>query len=130
MIKFLEIGKCSEIGLFKENLQDEINTAWASDEVSGKVKGSLPLAIEEVCFIDSSNSYDRKYEEAGRYLSTDDNMFFYPLEKSCEGLKSFYLKHINIKKITEAKNPYCVKNSGTIELKIEKKFDDSLVGLS
>ena len=124
--KFLDIKKCSQIGLFKEDLQDSIDKLHSSDGGSDVFEKSLPSSIKEICFVDISKSYNK--EEAVRYLALEHNFFFFPLESSCEGLESFEIKNINIEKITERKNPYCVViEKGKVSLKIEKGIYDSSV---
>ena len=129
--KFLDIKKCTQIGMFKEDLQESVDRAWTSDSTSETFSSSLPSGIQKICFVDLSESSRGKnkehYSQAQLYVDKNKNMFFWPLESSCSGLKSFEIKHIDIEKVTEQENPYCVDSSGKIEMKIEKDIYDALV---
>lgn len=134
---FLGIRDCSQIGLFKDDLQNEIDRAWHSDMTSeifppeDSTVTYLPSSILYVCFIDiddeASGDNEDFYSEILKYLHENQNMVFYPPKKACEGLRSFEIKHINITEITAENNPYCVKNvNGKPSMKIEKEFYGSV----
>ncbi|MGD2072169.1 MAG: hypothetical protein PVG65_01600 [Candidatus Thorarchaeota archaeon] len=132
IVKFVGVYKCVNTGMFKENLQSSVNNAWSgtgeySDEFPRQ--GGFPSGIDYVCFIDTSSeergAYEDFYMEFERFWNEDANIFFYPLTKACEGQASYYIEHLNITKITEKQNPYCV--SATEKIKIKKGFYDILV---
>ena len=129
---FLDFRKCSELGLFKESLQEKINSAFSNDESSFVFSSSLPSSLN-VCFVNfnsNARGEDRDLYEEFSVYTKKSNMFFSPTNKACDGLRDFKIEHINITKITESKNPYCIKNKkGKVEIKIEKGFYDSLVHL-
>ena len=129
IIMFLNIQKCSNIGLFKDDLQKEINRAWAGDEASFFYDYDLPGSIDEVCFIDSSSNFagnnKEQYDKIKKLGYVNINLFFYLTNTGCESI--FELEHIDIEKITIDENPYCVSSQG--KLKIEKNFGESLVSL-
>lgn len=128
---FLGWKKCAEIGMFKEDLQEEIDRAWNSEQSSKVFDRSLPSDVKEVCFIELETGKGEKYEELKQYGYVKANVFFWPLEKACKGLEAFEIKHLDIKKITEKENPYCVNVvKGRIEVKIEKGFYDAIVKVS
>ncbi len=135
IVFFLNFNKCAETGIFKNDLQDKISKAWQSDESFEVFNSSLPSDIDFMCFIDSSQGkkgdYKDFYDEFRMYgFKPETNMFFYPLKKSCEELTVFEIEHLNMTKITETNNPYCIKNNqGRIEIEIEKNFNDYLVGV-
>ena len=96
---FLNIKTCGQIGLFKEDLQKEINRAWGSDESSFIFSSILPGKIEEACFIDLNSAgrgakkdYYTSIKKQG-YLNM--NLFFWPLKNSCD--ERFEIEHINLK---------------------------------
>jgi hypothetical protein len=132
IVMFLNMEKCVETGMFKQDFQEAVNRAWSSEKTSEIFKGSLPGSIQQVCFVDASKQekgkYKEHYSEFQLYESENKNMFFWPLESSCEGQRSFVIEHVDIEKITGQENPYCIQvEGGRIELKIEKDFYDALV---
>ena len=56
IVHFLGINKCTNIGLFYEDLQDEVDKAWAGGRYSATYEspldstGALKTGVEEVCF--------------------------------------------------------------------------------
>lgn len=132
---FMNMKKCTNIGMFKQDFQEAVDRAWVSESSSEIFKGNLPGGISEVCFVDLSSSASGKnkeyYSQAQLYFSEQKNIFFWPLEESCEGLESFEIKHIDIEKTSEQENPHCISGvNGKFELKIEKEIYDALVKVS
>ncbi len=136
IVKFLGIQECAETGLFKQDLQTSIDKAWSSDssyEIFPKNNPiTLPKKIDYICFIDlgkeSKGSHSDYYSSFKSEGLTNHNMFFSPITEACSGQGSFEIKHINIVKITENENPYCIAND-KIEMKIEKAFGENLVSI-
>jgi len=127
-------SKCANTGIFKQDLQGKIDNVWNLDESSSEFKESLPSGIEQVCFInlerESAGSNKDFYDSFKKY-GYRGNMFFYPIEKACEDLRAFDIKHINITAITNQDNPKCFKNiNGKVSIRIDKGFYDALVKLS
>jgi len=130
---FLNLKKCTQIGLFIEDVQADIDKAWNSQKYIDKADYSLPSNLEYVCFANLSNSVhggeieNKVYSDIGIYELSKGNMFFYPREKACN-MPYINLKHININAITKIKNPYCIPiKGGKITFNIEKEFNDALV---
>lgn len=129
---FLDIKKCSEIGLFKEDFQKEIENAWQSQSSSKTFTSTLPSGIEHICFANlaepaTGNSKENEiYQELRKNADYTANLFFYPQVKAC--IPSVNINYVNI---TELSNPYCFPvERGGVEIKIEKGFYDSLVKVS
>jgi len=101
---------------------------WKSSSKTETLKIILPGGIDEVCFVNFTQplnngdygSVERRY---GFYRPT---MFFNPPEKACD-IPYYKLSHINITKITAAKNPYCIENTEGAVVKLSKDFYESLV---
>ncbi len=133
IIMFLNLQKCSETGLFKQNLQESVNRAWSSEETSEIFEGKISKDIERVCFIDlnskAKGEYKDFYQDVEKSGIKNINMFFYPLRNACEGQKGFQIEHLDVEKITEKDNPKCFKNDNKVVINIEKGFYDSLVNL-
>jgi hypothetical protein len=133
--KFIIIGRCVDAGFVKEDLQKPINDAWASDKYSGTVELDLPSGLDYVCFVDISKEgkgeHSEYYLELKEYGYGTTNMFFYPLDKACEGQESYRIEHINVTEITKNQNPYCVgKINGKVNINLEKGYYDSVVQVS
>jgi hypothetical protein len=128
---FLDMKKCTQVGFFITDLQDNINTAWNSQQANFEFTGTLPSDIKYVCFANTSLSLKGETaDEINLYKYEDSNMFFYPAQNACD-VPNYKIEHININKIISSnKNPYCIKNpDGIIKIKIEKSFSDALVSL-
>lgn len=127
--KFLTIKKCSETGLFKQDLQNSIDRAWSSEGTSQNFDIHLPSNLDYVCFVDLARGRRGedadKYEELERVGASDVNMFFWPLKKACEGQEGDLIKHLDIEEITENNNPKCFKNGRDVT--IEKGLYESRV---
>jgi|SRR3989344_4400070 len=129
---FWGLSKCSQVGLFYDDLKDYINKAWQSTMHKETFKGELPSGIESVCFgllSQNSNAKDRdmRTELSKRYInSKKNNVFLYPPNKACDGeLGSIKLEHI------ETQSFFCVPvNDGKIQLLTETDQFSSLVKLS
>ena len=128
---FLGWKTCTETGLFKQDLQEAIDNAWSRDMHKETFTKSLSGGIEKVCFVDLSKASKGNYKEyySDFELQGKGNLFFFPLKKACEGQRSFNINHLNIDKITEQDNPYCMGDNGKIEIKIEKEFNENLVNI-
>ena len=128
---FLKFKSCADTGLFKESLQNNINNVWNSDSNTYTFSDSLPTSIQYLCFADmkksSSGIYKEYFVEFQKLGLLTSNMFFYPTKKACSGSSAFKIEHINISHITSSNNPYCIKNSGKIELILEKGYYETSV---
>ncbi len=96
LINFVKLGKCTDIGLFYNELKTEINKAWRAPISEEILEGKLPSDVELVCFGNRSVSAEREYNEVYRKLVRgDDNIFLYPSQKACDSnLNSIKLEHI------------------------------------
>ena len=125
---FLSVGDCAGVGQFYEKFQDKVDEAWTSQSSEFSFKMDLPSGINTICFIDFSrqlqDSGGNLSWELGRYSEEDVNVVLFPVTDACN-MESKKINHINISKITESKNPYCVDISR--ELKIKKGFYDKQV---
>ena len=132
---FLGLRDCAQIGMFIEDLQKDIDDAWSSQQFSDDdAEYILPGNIEYVCFANLSNSRSSGdlenmiYSDISLYENSNGNMFFYPRENACD-MPYINMKHIDLNKITELKNPKCFENDEKIVIEIEKGFTDALVNL-
>lgn len=124
---FIGLKDCGMIGTFYENLRDEVNSAWQREETSFNFKIELPSSISHVCVADLEKSFDASdeerliFNELKKTIIPGRNLFIYPIKKSC-GLWSREIKHLDVEKITDARNPYCFENGASI--RISKGFAD------
>ena len=133
---FLGLKKCTQIGLFIEDIQKDIDTAWNSQKFTDESSYSLPSNLDYVCFANLSNSLkggnleSKVYSDISIYKLSNGNMFFYPREKACN-MPYIDVKHIDINEITSSRNPYCIPvKSGKITIKTEMEYNGGLVTLS
>ena len=52
---FLNLQKCSEMGLYKSDLQSAVDRAWLSEEASEIFEAKVPSNIDFACFSFFSN---------------------------------------------------------------------------
>lgn len=133
---FLNLSGCTNIGLFYDSLQDEIDRAWSSgiySDTLGKIPtGELEKAgIEMICFgeLDSTTSdnpdLQRELEDA--LFENKDNLFLSPPNKACEGeLASYDIKHIQIEKffcvnVDKLDDVLLTKNATEAQPKLSKR---------
>jgi hypothetical protein len=126
---FLNLNKCTQIGLFYSSLQGEVNKAWQADMIQKTFAGKLPSGIAKLCFGNSSQmplQEDREeYEYFKSHAKTGYNMLFYPAGKACDGELAFNkLEHIR------TDNFFCVPvKSGNAGVVLFKESTDALVKL-
>lgn len=130
IIHFVNLGKCSQTGLFYTDLQGEIDKAWAGSITSKQFSGGLPSNLESVCFgslksLAVSDSLTEQ-NDLRKFQNQDKNVFLYPTTKACNAqLSSYKLDHINVTKF------FCVKISdGKATVRLAKNETNSLVTLT
>ena len=132
--KFLGLKDTISVGKFVDDFQSDVNKLWKSSQGSQELEYSLPKKIEYVCFANllkpEQGAYEDEdfYEEFRKYF-TDENLFFYPVDST--ELNGLEIKHIDIEKITENENPFCIENiKGKIKIVLKKDFGDALVSVT
>jgi hypothetical protein len=99
-----------------------------SQESNRKFSIDLPSGIETICFANLSasnvNTGSVDYQAIRDYEVYDANTFLLPPEKA-QGMSWKDIDRINIAKITESSNPYCVDVD--VGLRIRKGFYDRFV---
>jgi len=127
----LDIKSCGQVKLFADELQGEVDRAWKSNELSFNFEGHLSSGIEYVCFANLSDSLRGGYKSIGEEISVfdlNDNLFFYPVEKSCK--PNTRILHLDISEIVSVDNPYCVEvRNGKVSIEIIKEMNKGLVGV-
>lgn len=129
--KFLDIKNSVEVGKFVEDLQNDVDKMWKSSQGSQEKEYLISSKVEQVCFIDydsvNKGESSELYQKLKQVYYGDENVFFYPVG-SGNGLDATEIDHINLEKVTEDKNPYCIESEkGKIKIIISKNFDEDLV---
>jgi len=124
---FLDFGRTTDVGLFYKDFQGAVDDAWAGQSSSDSFKINLPDKIQRVCFANLSaqiTANPEDYNQIEIYKFKQVNVFLVP-PGDAEGMQYKQIEHLDIAKITEAENPYCVDASD--DLMIKKDFYDKLV---
>ena len=129
--KFLDVQNTIQVGKFGNNFQLDVDKIWKGSQGSEEKKYTLPKKIVYICFVDYSS--EKKGEKQDLYRKIEqlyyenENMFFYPIG-SAQGLNAKEIKHIDLEKIIENENPFCIENiDGKVGFIIKKDFGEALV---
>ncbi|MFH1307921.1 MAG: hypothetical protein ABIH72_03645 [archaeon] len=127
---FLELRKCTQIASYMGDLKDSVDIVWKSPSSSQEFSGYMPKDIDYLCFVDFSKASTNKkdiFDELKRYDIYEASVYLYPPEQACN-LPYYYIPDINISKITNRLNPYCIENiDSKISFRIEKGYYERLV---
>jgi hypothetical protein len=124
---FLDIGRTSTVGRFYVDLQEAVDEAQHGQRSEFSFEIDLPSEIVRICFANLSAEItgpDVDYQMIEMFEVYEANVFLIPPGEA-EGFGWHKIDNINISKITEVRNPYCVDSSR--DLKIKKEFYDRLV---
>jgi hypothetical protein len=152
---FVGLSKCTNVGLFYDDLREEVRDAWSSSsgryeaDYPAKIpkKGLFGTGIEYICFgtlasqfsDDVSRDIQKKLIE--EYLfdeSGDYNVFAYPPDKGCDtGMGAIVLKCGSASCVstklggTGASQFFCqpVSDDGTVTVKMTKQSDQYQITL-
>jgi len=131
---FLKTQKCAQIGIFKDDFQNEIKKAWNSPKQISTFKGRLPSNLDYVCFANLSQQIKGIYNEIGEdisiYEGENANMFLHPIEKTCD-IPYHNIRYLDMETIISSRNPYCIEvEKGNIDIEIQKELGDRFVRIS
>lgn len=124
---FLDLGESASVGMFYDELQKAVDDAVRGQESNRDFVVNLPGDIEKVCFGNLSAKITNPgadYDAIRNYDVYIANVFLVPPEKA-QNMQWKLIDRINVTKITEVKNPYCVDVDDG--LRIKKGFYDRLV---
>ena len=129
--KFLNLKSSMEVGRFVEDLQNEVDKMWKSSQGSQEKEYLISSKVEQIYFIDYNSESRGKsselYQKLKQVYYGDENLFFYPIG-SGNGLDAKMIEHLDIEKITEDENPYCIESEkGKLKITISKNFNENLV---
>jgi hypothetical protein len=125
---FLDLSKCSDTGLFYDDLQNEVDKAWKSSFYQDVFVTRLPSNADFVCFggLEEGLRYpeDReRFQTLRDFYRNENNVYLYPPSKACDsGLGSYNLEHVKIDGF------FCLpNNNGKLNVTLAKGNFDSLV---
>ena len=106
--KFIDLQNSVQIENFLRDFQKDVDNMWKSREGSQIISYPLPGKISAVCFKDDELQ----------------NLEFI----SNTIIKGDLIENLDIAKITQEEDPYCIQNvKGKVTLKIVKDFGETLV---
>lgn len=117
---FLDFQRCSEVGLFYDTLQKEVDKAYQSSSTDIALSVGLPSGISRICFANLTQKTTgvlSDYEAISIYDVQDANTFLLPPSKTC-GMPYKKILHINLTKIISSSNPYCIAKDDKIRLQM------------
>jgi hypothetical protein len=126
---FLDFGRTADVGLFYDKLQRAVDDALAG-QGSDDFEINLPEEVKRICFANLSaeiTAEGEDYDQIKQHEFKPLNIFLIP-PGSAEGMKYQLIENIDIAKITQEANPYCVDADD--ELIIKRDFYDKLVVIS
>jgi len=127
---FLDIGDSSDVGMFYRDFQSVVDDAMRGQLEESSFEIDLPSKIKSVCFADLSAKITNpgaEYEAIRDYDVYDANVFLVPPEYA-QNMQWKLIDRINVSKITETSNPYCVGVGDGLTVK--KGFYDKYVWIS
>ena len=123
---FVDLGRCTDISLFHNDFQEEVNEIWNSEIARESFVGTLPGGIEAVCFKNPESQVNLRggeYEELQDYFVTRGNTFLYPVESAC-GQESRIIDHLDLSELEW--HCFGVREK-QVRIPLEKGSFDSLV---
>lgn len=98
---FLSLKNCTELGLFKQDLQTKIDDAWNSEEVVDTFAGTLPSSVDRVCIGNlSAGKNTPEYQTLRRFDEPGANLFYYPLPSGRCDITYGVLRHVRFNGFT------------------------------
>jgi len=130
---FLNMQSTMQVGKFVDELRNDVDKMWKSSQGSQEREYILPKKIDYICFVDYNSNKKggniEKYSTLKKVYYENENFFFYPVGSSL-GIDACEIKHINLEKITQEQNPFCIENKkGKINIVLKKDFGEALVNI-
>jgi hypothetical protein len=122
---FLNMASCSKVGMFYDDLQSKIDEAYRSSSSDFEMDVSIS-GIKQLCFANLTEKItgpSGAYEELSIYTVYAANTFILPSQKACD-MPYKTIKHLNISKTTQVKNPLCFDISDGGKIRIIKGYYD------
>lgn len=131
--KFLDLQNSAQVGKFGSDFQADIDKMWKSSQGSQKYEYTLPAKVKFACFSDFNSekkgANQNLYDSLRQAFYGRENFFFHPVG-SAQGLNSKIVNHIDLEKMTQNENPFCLENkNGKLSVTIKKNFGEALVNV-
>lgn len=131
--KFFGLQKGIIAGTFLNDLQSDVDKMWGGSQGSEVFEYNVPSKTEFVCFTDFSRlgkgDKQELYSTLKQSFFGSENLVFYPIG-SAEGIDSKKIEHINITRITQIENPFCLSSvKGKVQMTIQISPGDNLVNI-
>ena len=145
---FVGLSKCTNIGLFYDDLREEVRDAWSSSSgrYESDFEGKLPKSglfgtgITHVCFGKLSGAADSSDSDKKNSLLTDYafdesdpyNVFMYPPNKDCaSGLSAITLRCGSAECVNTGTQFFCVpvQDDGTVKVRMSKQSNEHQITL-
>lgn len=111
--KFLGIQKNIQTEQFFSGLKSDIDNIWRSAQGSQEFEYFIPTKVREICFQD--NDYEN-------LILLDLNLEYVDGDK---------LEHLDIGKITEKEDPFCIEtDNGKVRFIIKKEYGENLITIT
>ncbi len=128
---FLQIGKVTEMSLFYQRFQENVDGAWSSATTNKVVSLSIPKQISFVCFGSLNSAFPAKYQDefnslreySSAFQQQNTNTFLYPPKNAG---KFAFKKVEKIDTSSLVFDCFEVKN-GIVKIRLSKSEFDSLV---
>lgn len=106
--KFISFQQEVQVGQFAQDLQNDVDKMWRSNQGSQEVSYILPKFIENVCFRKDDNA--NLFFQASRFVDAKN------------------IDNINIDEIVGTKKAVCFENNeGRVTMNLEKDYGEALV---
>jgi len=125
---FLRLNKCTELGFFYRDFENEVDKAWSSSLYQEVFEHKVPSNVDFVCFGNLTQTAEQGFIDEQELIKEDTlrvqyshNLFVAPVLTACDGeLSSQSVKHAAVG------NFFCVKpTDGKIKVKITKESSDT-----
>lgn len=121
---FLDTSECEKIGLFYNDLSENVEKAYKSSFYRDTFVGKVPSGISSICFGNVSLESDADEYNAFRN-KRNSNVFLYPPNKACDGELSNY----NVGRLNNMEF-FCISTENNeVELIIEHDRFEPLVSV-
>ena len=109
--KFMDLQNSVQVEKFLSDFQNDVDKMWKSVQGSQSVTYSLPTKITSVCF---------QNDEFENLKFTSKSI-----------IRGRNIENIDIEKIIESKNPFCIPNvKGKLSLTLVKDYGETLVTIT
>jgi len=124
---FLDFQRCSQAGLFFNDLEREVKEAYDSsfsDTGDNPFTRPLPGSVEYVCIADletdrgSTELEQEMLLEFERFADSDSNVFLYPSRQICGEARSRFIDYLE-----EKEGIYCFEVDDKVEIRIKRDYE-------